>query len=79
MKREAWKSEQAEMQTSHLVYIDETSVNIGTTRLHGRAPGNERVVDYTPDVRFERSALLSSLRADGTLVPLIFDGSLNGE
>ena len=67
------------MQVNKLVYVDETSINTGMTRLYGRAPGNERVVDYTPDVRLERTALLSSVRADGTMVPLIFEGTLNGE
>jgi transposase len=34
---------------------------------------------YTPDVRFERTTILSSIRTNGELVPLVFEGSLNGE
>jgi transposase len=49
------------------------------TRLHGRAASHERLVDYTPDVRFERTTVLSSVRANGEMIPLIFDGSLNGD
>jgi len=67
------------MPTASLVYIDETSIDTGRTRFYGRAPSNERVIDHTPDVRFERTTLLSSVRTDGTIVPMIFDGSLNGE
>ena len=40
---------------------------------------DERVVDYTPDVRFERTSLLSSVRLKGDMVPLVFEGSLNGD
>jgi transposase len=79
LKREQWKSTQAEMLLDKLVFLDESSINTGMTRLYGRALSNERVVDYTPDVRFERTTVLSSVRADGGLVPLIFEGSLNGE
>ena len=79
MKREAWKSEQPEMPLDKLVFIDETGINTGMTRLYGRASSHQRVVDYTPDIRFERTTVLSSIRASGEMVPLIFEGSLDGE
>ena len=37
-----------------IVFLDETGINIGMTRLYGRALGEERVIDYVPDVRFDR-------------------------
>ena len=67
------------MDIHKLVFIDESSVNTGMTRLYGRGLNKERVVDYVPDVRFERTTILSSIRANGDMVPLVFDGSLNGE
>ena len=48
------------------------------TRLYGRAFGKERVIDYVPDVRFDRLSILSSMRLDGTLVPLTYKGTLDG-
>lgn len=48
------------------------------TRLYGRAPKNERVVDSVPDVRFHRTTILSSVRLDGTIVPCVFEDALNG-
>ena len=78
-KREEWKAEQPEMDIRKLVFIDESSINTGMTRLYGRGINKERVVDYVPDVRFERTTILSSVRANGEKVPLIFEGSLNGE
>ena len=79
MKREVWQSEQPEMPFDKLVFIDETGINTGMTRLYGRASSNRRVVDYTPDVRFERTTVLSSVRASAEMVPLIFDGALDGD
>jgi transposase len=67
------------MSVENLVFLDETGINTGMTRLYGRAMSSERVVDYTPDVRFERTTVLSSVRANGEMVPLVFDGSLNGD
>jgi transposase len=49
------------------------------TRIYGRAPKNERVVDYVPDTRFERTSIISTIRTSGDSVPLIFKGTLNGE
>ena len=79
MKRELWMSEQPEMPFDKLVFIDETGINTGMTRLYGRASGSRRVVDSTPDVRFERTTVLSSVRASAETVPLIFEGALDGE
>ena len=49
------------------------------TRLYGRAPANERINDYVPDVRFQRASILSTVRLDGTQVPLVFNGTLDGK
>jgi hypothetical protein len=78
-KREAWRAFQSEMDIDKLVFLDESGINTGMTRLYGRSPSNERIIDYVPDVRFERTSILSSIRANGDMVPLVFEGSLNGE
>jgi len=49
------------------------------TRLYGRSFGGERVVDYVPDVRFERYSLMSTIAIDGEMIPLLYSGTLNGE
>jgi len=49
------------------------------TRLYGRAPSNERVNDYVPDVRFERTSIIAALGLDGITAPLAFKGTLNGD
>jgi len=49
------------------------------TRLYGRALKSQRVNDYTPDVRFERTSIISTIRLNGTQSPFMFKGTLNGE
>jgi transposase len=67
------------MAVNSLVFIDESGVNCGMTRLYGRAKKGERLNDYTPDVRFERTSVISSIRLDGTQAPLMYKGALNAE
>jgi transposase len=49
------------------------------TRLYGRAPTNERVNDYVPDVRFERTSIISTLSLNGVNAPMMFKGTLDGD
>jgi transposase len=49
------------------------------TRLYGREISGQRVYEYAPDVRFERTSIISSIRLNGDTVPLIFKGTLTGE
>ena len=64
---------------NRLVFLDETSVNCGMTRLYGRASKNERIYDYVPDVRFKRTSIISTVRLNGESVPMMFKGTLNGD
>jgi len=79
IERDAWIATQGEMDVNKLIFLDESGINTGMTRLYGRSSSDERVVDYIPDVRFERTSILSSIRINGDMVPLVFEGALNGE
>ena len=78
-ERDEWRIVQSKMEIDKLVFLDESGTNTGMTRLYGRAPSDERIVDYTPDVRFERTSILSSVRMNGELVPFVYEGALNGD
>lgn len=54
-------------------------MNTGMTRLYGRAASHKRVREGIPDTRFHRTTILSSVRLDGTTVPMVFEGALNGD
>ena len=38
---------------------------------------NERIKEGVVDARFERKSVLSTMRLNGTMCPLTFDGTLN--
>ena len=67
------------MDVNRLVFLDESGINTGMTRLYGRVAVGERLYDYVPDCRWETSTILSSLRFDGTTEALVFKGALNGD
>ena len=78
-KREKWRENQQKLDIPKLRFLDESSVNAGMTRLYGRAPTNERVNDYVPDVRFERTSIISTLSLNGVEAPMMFKGTMNGD
>jgi transposase len=63
---------------NRLVYLDEMSVNIGMTRLYGRSPKGERIIEYVPDVRYKRISIVSTIRVSGETNPFAYSGTLNG-
>lgn len=78
-KRNLWKKQQPKLDANRLVFLDESGVNTGMTRLYGRAAKHECVIEAVPDTRFHRTTILSSVRLDGTTVPFVFEGALNGD
>ena len=78
-KRRDWRKSQSTLEAARLVFLDESGVNTGMTRLYGRADKHHRVLEAVPDTRFHRTTILSSLRLDGTTIPFVFDGALNGD
>ena len=67
------------MNPEDLVFLDESGINLGMTRLYGRSKGKARVNDYVPDVRFERTSIISTIRLNGDCVPMTYRGALNAE
>jgi transposase len=72
------RKEQVENDFTNAIFLDETGINCGITRLYARAPKGERVVDYVPDVRFKRMSILSSIKPNGEFISFVYKGSLNG-
>jgi len=67
------------MDVENVYWLDQMSINCGMTRLYGRAFKNERINDYVPDVRFERTSVMGALGVNGMIAPLAYKGTLNGE
>ena len=78
-KRKKWVEKVARIDVKHLVFLDESGINIDMTRRYGRSKGKQRVVDSTPLNTPKTTTLLSSIRLDGTTVRTAFQGALNKE
>ena len=77
--RRRWIREQGLLDTTHLVFIDETSVNTNMTRLFGRAPRGERVIGRVPFSAWKTVTFVAALRHDGMTAPMMIKGAMNGE
>jgi transposase len=78
-ERNEWSKTIKSINPERFVFLDETSINCGMTRLYGRSPTNERIYDYVPDVRFKRTSVISTIRLNGDCVPFMFKGTLDGD
>lgn len=57
------------------IYVDETGATTGITRLRGRAPPGERVVQAVPQGCWEMTTLVGALGLDGPTAALAFEGA----
>lgn len=62
---------------SHLKFIDESGVNLGFTRLYGRATPGKRVVEATPNLSGTRYTLVATLGFSGVEASGFFQGAMN--
>lgn len=78
-KREEWSGFAKKTQASHLVFLDESGVNINMARRYGRGKGGRRVVDHTPLNTPKSTTILSSICLDGRLAFTTFQGGTTGD
>ncbi len=62
-----------------LVFLDESGINTDLTRLYGRAPSSQRVVDHTPLNTPKTTTVLSSIRFNGEKAFTTYQGGTTGE
>ncbi len=78
-KREQWSGFAKKTEASHLVFLDESGVNIDMTRRYGRGKGGQRVVDHAPLNTPQSTTILSSIRLDGEMAYTTFQGGTTGD
>ena len=78
-KREEWCGFAKETQATHLVFLDESGVNINMARRYGRGKGGRRVVEHTPLNTPKSTTILSSIRLDGEMAFTTFPGGTTAD
>jgi len=62
-----------------LIFIDETWAKTNMTRLRGRAPRGERLIDKSPHGHWKTTTLIAALDVDGVMCAAVVDGPVNGD
>lgn len=65
------------MDVRNLVFVDEAGVNLGLSRLYGRAIGGERVTDSTPRNTGQHISVLGALSIEGLIAMMRLTGSVD--
>jgi transposase len=76
--RRRWIRQQHLLDTTALVFLDETATSTNMVRVCGRCPRGERLVGYAPHGHWKTMTLVAGLRCDGMVAPLVVDGAING-
>ena len=62
-----------------MIFIDETWAKTNMTRLRGRAPCGQRLVDKTPHGHWMTTTLIAALGLGGMRCSTVVDGAVNGD
>ena len=80
-QRQAWQQPTSTIDPQRLVFLDESGAKTNLTRLYGRAPRGERVIDATPHGHWCTTTMLGAIRLGGVVreACLRDDGPTNGQ
>lgn len=78
-RRYWWKTYQTCIETSRLVFIDETWTKTNMAPLGGWGAKGKRLKAYVPHGHWKTLTFLAALRHDALTAPCVFDGPINGE
>jgi transposase len=67
------------LDSTRLVFVDETGTNTAMTRLRGRCRTGERLIGRVPHGHWKTTTFVAGLRCDAVTAPFVVDGPMNGE
>lgn len=76
-RREEWRRWIEEVDVDRLIFIDETWAKTNMTRLRGRAPRGQRLIDKTPHGHWKTTTLIGALGRHGLCGSMVVDGAVN--
>lgn len=76
--RRRWIRQQGFLDTTRLVFIDETAITTNMVRVRGRCPRGERLVSYVPQGEWKTITFIAGLRLNRMTAPMVIEGAMNG-
>jgi transposase len=76
--RRRWLRQQGFLDTTRLVFIDETATSINMVRLRGRCPRGERLISHVPQGAWKTITFVAALRHNKMVAPMVIDGPIDG-
>jgi transposase len=77
--REAWFTDQPDLDPARLIFIDETGLNTKMARLRGRCRRGERLFASIPHGHWRTTTFVAGLRLGGLGAPMLLEGAMNGD
>ncbi|MBU0719501.1 MAG: IS630 family transposase [Planctomycetes bacterium] len=78
-RRTQWRSWAQNTDAQRLIFIDETWAKTNMTRLRGRAPRGERLIDKTPHGHWKTTTLIAALGLEGMRCSTVVDAAVIGD
>lgn len=78
-QREIWEACLPGLDLSRLVFLDECGINTLMARFLGRCPQGKRLVASSPAAYWQTTTLVSAVRLDGVIAPMMLPASINGD
>jgi transposase len=79
LARRRWIREQGLLDSTRLVFLDETATSTNMVRFRGRCRRGERLIGHVPQGHWKTMTFVAGLRHNGMVAPLVIDGPMNGE
>jgi transposase len=67
------------LDSTRLIFIDETAANTKMVRLRGRCPRGERLIADVPCGQWKTVTFVAGLRRNGLAAPCVFEGAMTGK
>ena len=76
--RRRWIRQQGFLDTTRLVFLDETAITTNMVRVRGRCPRGERLISYVPLGEWKTITFIAGLRHNRMTAPMVIEGAMNG-
>ena len=76
--RRRWIRQRGYLDTTRLVFIDETAITTNMVRVRGRCPRGERLVSHVPQGERKTITFIAGLRHNKMTAPMVIERAMDG-